>query len=291
MAGNVYSLIEEKGFGDGMVFIALQDDTIINATVYSGIIISFKCPRLSFDQILAALSKGVIKDITFQKSEVNPETTQPDVVAQTFPASVAASALNPKRTVLSRLLRTVRIMSGLTRLDKDHGSKAFDIVSRQISALYPGFLPDIATIKKRIDRLDEAFGISTGFLTGKPEPGDIYSVPQWVFTHFDAISNNLMREVVLYFIFFGEIFKKVITTVVEKETSLGAKLGFAILSKAAYPELKDSGSALVFKGAEKIGEIKIDWHTNKKNTILFTKADLDKLGLESGERINLILIA
>jgi len=291
MADNVYSLIEEKGFGDGIVFIALQDNTIINATVYSGIIISFKCPRLSFDQILDALSKGAIKDITFQKSEVNPETTQADVIAETFPAAVAASALNPKRTVLSRLLRTVRIMSGLTRFDKDHGSKSFDIVSRQISALYPGFLPDLATIKKRIDRINEVFGISTGFLAGKPLPVDIYSVPQWVFTHFDAISNSLMKEVVLYFIFFGEVFKKVITTVAEKETSLGAKQGFAILSKVVYPELKDSGSALVFKGAEAVGEIKIDWHTDKKDAVLFTKADLDKLGLESGKKINLILIA
>jgi len=163
-------------------------------------------------------------------------------------------------------------------------------VIRQISALYPGFLPDIATIKKRIDRLDEVFGISTSFLAGKPLPVDIYSVPQWVFTHFDSISNNLMKEVVLYFLFFGEIFKKVITTVVEKETSLGAKQGFAILSKAVYPELQENSFALVFKGAEAAGEIKINWHTDKKTSILFTKADLDKLGLESEKKINLILL-
>jgi hypothetical protein len=291
MADNVYSLIEEKGFGDGMVFIALQDDTIINATLYSGIIISFKCPRLSFEQILTALAKGAIKNITFQKAEINLDTMQADVIAESFPAAVAASALNPKRTVLSRLLRTVRIMSGLAKLDQDHGSKSFDIVSRQISALYPGFLPDSATIKKRIDRLDEAFGISTGFLADRPLPGDMYSVPQWVFTQFDAISNSLMKDVVLYFIFFGEIFKRVITTVAEKETSLGAKQGFATLSKVVYPELKDSSSALIFNGAERVGEIKINWNADKKGAVLFTKADLDKVGLKSGNKINLILMA
>jgi hypothetical protein len=290
MAANIYSLIEEKGFDDGMVFIALHDNTIINVTVYSGIIIFFKCPRLSFDQILATLSKGDIKDITFQKSAVNLETTHADVIAQTFPAAVAASALNPARTAFSRLLRIVRIMSGLTRLDNNHGGKAFDIVTRQISALYPGFLPDIATVKKRIDKLAEEFGVSTDFLADKPLPIDIYSTPQWVFTHFDAIGDSLMKEVVLYFIFFGEVIKKVITAVAEKETSLGAKQGYAILSKVLHPELKDCKSATIFNGTEKIGEIKIDWHTDKKNLALFTKADLDKLGLKSGNKINLILM-
>lgn len=290
MAANVYSLIEEKGFGDGLVFIALQDNTILNATIYGGIIISFKCPRLSFGQIVDALSKGAVKDISLQKSEVHLDTIQPEVIAQTFPAAVAASALNPARTSLPRLLRAVRILAGLTRADKARGGKAFDIVSRLLSMLHPGFLLDNTTIKKRADRLEEEFNISTGFLADKPVPRDAYSVPQWIFTHFDAISTSPLKEVLLYFLFFGEVFEKVIRAVVEKEMSLGAKQGYALLSKAAYPALTDARSASIFNGAVKVGEIKIDWNSDRKNVVLFAKPDFDRLGLESGGTVNLILV-
>ena len=288
MAANVYSIIEEKGFDNGIAFIATQDDSIIEARLYGGIVISFKCLRLSPEQILGVLASGTIKDITLQKSDIQPRDAQPEVVAQTFPAAVAASALTPARTAHSRMLRIVQMMSALTGMDKDQGAKAFDIVSRQIAALYPGFKLDPETIGKRIEEVGEKFGIATGFLAGKPMPGDIYSAPQWVFSQFEAVVAGAMKEVILFFIFFGAVSGKVLSTTVEKETSLGAKKGFAILSSAVYPELKGSSSAFVYKGAEKIGELKIDWQTNKKTAVALTKADLDRFGLENGTKVNLV---
>lgn len=291
MSASLYATIEEQGFDDGIIFMMTPNSSVIEAHLYSGIVIYFKSLRLTFDQICRTLASGDLTEITFRKSDIKPDAARGQMLEQTFPAAVAASAIHPARTTPSKLLRIVRLLPSLIKSDKEAGHKACEVMSRQISTLYPGFLPDVGAIKLRVGRLGEEFGISTTFLDNKPLPGDIYSVPEWVFTHFDASMNGLMKEMVLYFIFFGEIFKKAIRTTVEKETSLGAKQGYAILSKTVYPALQDNGTAIMFNGAEKIGEIKIDWHIDKKSSVLFTKADLDKLGLESGSKINLILMA
>jgi long-chain acyl-CoA synthetase len=286
---NLYSTILEKGFENGVVFIMTRNASMIEAHIYGGVIILLKSLRLSFDQICDVLSRGDIREITFQKAEVRPELAQAQTIAYTFPPTVAAMASNHARTTHSKLIRMVDLMSGLIKANKDEGAKAFDIMGRQIALLYPGFLPEVSAIQERIDRLHEEFGISTRFLDGKELPADIYSVPAWVFTHFEAIDNNLMREVVLYFVLFGEVTKKIVRTTVEKESGYGAKMSHARLSKAAHPAMQDSGSAIIFRGAENIGTIKIDWHTEKKKTLSLTKTDLEAFGLDGGDKINLIL--
>jgi hypothetical protein len=288
MPTNVYSAIEEKGFDDGTVYIMTQNASVIEAHTYSGIIIFFKSLRLSFDQICEVLSQGDIKEITFQKAEVRPETARAEVLAKTFPGAMAASAINPARATRAKLIRIVRLMSGLIKANKDEETKAFESIRRQIAILYPGFLPDVATIKNRIDGLDEKFGVSTQFLKDKPLPADIYSAPNWIFSNFEALGNSPVKEIVLYYLFFGESSKKIIRTTIEQETSLGAKQGYALLSKAVYPDLKDKGSVSVFKGVEKMGEIKIDWDKHENKTMAMTKADLDHMGLHKGDKINLI---
>jgi len=55
-----------------------------------------------------------------------------------------------------------------------------------------------------------------------------------------------------------------------------------------FPELKDSDSVSMFKGVEKIEEIKIDWDKHENKTMAMTKADLDDMGLHKGDKINLI---
>jgi hypothetical protein len=288
MPASVYSIIEEKNFDDGTVFIMTPNASVIEAHTFSGIIISFKSLRLSFDQICEVLSRGDIKEITFQKDVVRPEEGRAQVLAQTFPGAVAASAIKPARTTPAKLIRIVRLMSGMIKANKDEGTKAFDILSRQIVTLYPAFLPDVPTIKNRTDGLDEKFGVSTQFLKDKPLPSDIYSAPDWIFSNFEALGNSPVAEIVLYYLFFGQPSRKIIRTTIEQETSLGAKQGYALLSKAVYPELKDSGSVIVFKGVEKMGEIKIDWDKHENKTMAMTKADIDHMGLHKGDKINLI---
>jgi hypothetical protein len=291
MPANMYSIIEEKGFSNGVAFIVTKNASVIEAHIYSGIIIVLKSTGLSCDQICGILSNGDVKEITFRKDEVKPEIVQPQVVAQTFPGAVAASAISPARTALPKLLRLVRLLSCLTKTDNDDGKKAFDIMCRQISMLYPSFLPDVLTLKGRMDMISSKFGISTTFLNSKPLPANIYSTPGWFFSNFEYLGNGPIKEAILYFIFFGEMFQKVIRAEVGEGSSSGARPGFAILSKAVYPELQDNTSASIFRGAEKIGDIKIKWSTDKKTAVLFTKADLHKFGLENDSTVNLIFAA
>jgi hypothetical protein len=290
MSPSLYATIEEQGFDEGTLFMMTPNNSVVEAHLYSGIIIYFKSLRLSFDEICGCLTSGDLTEITFQKSEIKPEIAQGLVIAQTFPAAIAASALNPAKTTLFKLNRIVRLMSSLIKSDKKAGHQACEIISRQVTTLYRGFLPDIPAIKSRINWLGEKFGISTNFPENKM-PVDLYEIPDWVFKNIESLTDNLIRELVLYFIFFGEVFKKFIRTAVEKETSLGAKQGFAVLSKAVYPELQNSKSVILFNGAERIGDMKIDWHTDKKHSVLLTKADLDSLSLENGTKINLLLMA
>ena len=50
---------------------------------------------------------------------------------------------------------------------------------------------------------------------------------------------------------------------------------------------RDSESASLFRGADKIGDMKISWNTEKKSTMALTKTDLGQLGLANGDSINL----
>ncbi|HUL00479.1 MAG TPA: hypothetical protein VLX29_06435 [Nitrospirota bacterium] len=288
MATSLYSTIEEKGFENGIAFIMTPNTSVIEAHIYGGIIIYFKSLRLSFEQICGVFMSGDIKEITFRRAEVKPEIVQPQVVAQTFPGAISASALDPARTPIPKLLRIVHLLSCLVQPDKDEGMKAFDIMCRQISMLYSGFLPDVATIKERMGRAGDEFGIPTALLSSKSLPTDVYSVPKWVFNNLQALAEGPMKDVTLYFIFFGETSNRVIKTVIGKETSLGAKQGYAILSRAVYPKFQGNQSVTIFRGIEKAGDIKIDWHTDKKSAMLLTKADMEKFGLKNDERVNLL---
>jgi len=288
MTASIYSIIEEKGFGNGVATIVTANAGVIEAHIYSGIIILFKSVQLSVDQIYGVLSDGDIKEITFRRDEVKPEVVQPEVVAQTFPRAVAASAISPTRTPLSKLLRLIRLLSCLAKTGQEDGKKSFDIVCHQISLLYPKFLPDVLTLKGRMDMISSKFGISTTFLNSKPLPANIYATPSWFFTNFEYLGNGPIKDAILYFIFFGEMFQRVIRVEVGEEISSVTRQGFARLSKMVYPELQDSTSASIFRGAEKIGDIKIEWSTEKKSAVLFTKADLHKFGLENDSTVNLI---
>ncbi len=286
MSADIYSVIEKKGFQDGIVFIVTKDNCSIEVHIYCGVIIRAKSPRLSFDQICEALSHGDLKEISFQESAESPDAAQAPLLEYTFPAA-AASTINPAGTSHATLIKIVRLMSSLVKSDKDQGTRAFDVMRREITKLHPGFLIDVATIKKRMSELDEKFGLESKTFEYKAVPDNLQEIPGWVFRYLDSIRDSRIKDSVLYFLFFGQMSDRMIRTKIDQATSLGAKQGHAILSKTVYPVLKDSGSASLFSGADKIGDMKIDWNIEKKSTIAITKTDLDHLGLKNGDSINL----
>jgi hypothetical protein len=288
MANDVFSMLREKNFESGTVFIVSRANFAVKLQVYHGVIITAGSLHMSLDQIEDILASGDVKQMSFAPSVVLPGAAQPAVIVRTFPAS-DAYAPGPDRSVPSRLLQIVRLMPGLMRADTNQGRMAFDVMRRHLSRLYPGFLTDIPAIKTRINRLNEEFGVPANALERTPMPSDLHAIPEWVFRNFDVFAENPMKEVALYFIIFGEIVKKTIMTTTERSTSLGAKEGHAKLSKVAYAEGKDSGSISIYNGIVQLGKMKIDWDRNDKKTVIMTKADLDRLGLQSGDKLNLIL--
>jgi len=283
---NIYSTLQAKGIDDGAAFILTLEGAAVEVHVYSGIVISAKSMRLSGDEIRTVLSRGEVKEISVQPRDVDPGNAQAAVVAAAFPAA-ATAALDMQKLTPARLVRLARILPGLIRSDAEQGAGAFDLVRRHIMALYPGFLPDAATIGTRLEKLGQEFGIVTP--ADQPLPGDLYAVPQWVFGRLDSIDDATLRDLALYFVLFGELPGRMITTTAERVTSLGAKPGWAILSKSAYPGLESSSSSSVFKNCRKIGDIGIDWHRDQKKTMSFTKADFDRMGLSADDKLTVIL--
>ena len=288
MSAAIYSVIEKKGFHDGIVFIVTQDNCSIEVHVYSGVIIWAKSPRLSLDQICETLAQVDLKEISFRESIESPDIVQAPLLARTFPA-VAASAINPAATSPATLIKIVRLMPGLIKSDKDQGAHTFEVMRREIANRHAGFLSDVVTIKKRMFELDEKFGMGSLALEYKAMPDDLTAMPEWIFRHLDSIKDSTMKDSILYFLFFGRMPAKVIRLKIEQATSLGAKHGRGILSKIVYPGLQDRGSASLFRGADKIGDLKIDWDKDEKEPIVMTKADLDHLGLRKDDKINIIL--
>lgn len=288
MSDTIYSVIEKKGFQDGIIFIVTQDNCSIEVHVYSGVIIRAKAPRLSLEQICDTLTQGQLKEISFRESAESPTLAQAPLLACTFPAA-AAAAINPAAASPSTLLKIVRLMSVLAKSDKDHGTRAFEVMRQEIAKRHAGFLSDVVTIRKRMFELDHRFGLVSLALEHKAMPDDLTAMPEWLFERTDSIKDSTMKEGVLFFLFFGRTSDRVLRVKIEQATSLGAKHGRGILSKTVYPGLTDSGSASMFRGADKIGDLKIDWDKNEKETIVMTKADLDHLGLHKDDKINIIL--
>ena len=288
MASSVYTTIEEKGFYNGKAFIMTPNASVIEAHILKGIIIFCKSLRLSCEQICDVLSNGDIKDITFQKADISADVAQPQVFIQTIAGALSACAMNPSQSILPRVLCIFQLLANLIKREKADGIKAFDLISRQISQHHQGFLPDVSTLSDRIGQASENFGISTATFINKLLPADMSSVPEWVLGNFGPLADNVMKDVFLYHVLFGETLRKVIKTNAETDASLGAKKGYAGMSKSAYPELQIYRSANIFRGLEKLGDMPLRWHTDKKRTALFTKIDMDKFGLTNDEMINLI---
>jgi len=288
MASSIYTAIEEKGFDNGIVYIMTPNASIIEAHVYNGIIIFCKSLRLSSEQILSVLKSGEIKELTFQKGDIKPEIAQSQVIAQTITGALAAPAKDPARTPLTKLLSAFKLLSSITNKEKLDRTAVFDLVCKQMSVYYRGFLSDVSTLGLRIDTACRELGISKALITSAPPPTDMYSLPEWVFNNFSALPNGPMKDMLLYYIFFGEMPRSVIRTTIEKNASLGAKQGYVVLSKTVYPAFQTHSTAAVFRGMQSLGDISISWHTDKKNAALFTKTDMDRLGLNNEETISLI---
>jgi hypothetical protein len=195
--------------------------------------------------------------------------------------------LAPDEASPQRLFNIIKLMGHLAKSDPD-GLEAFDIIADEITRRYPNFSLERANIKKRIYDFSNEYLASSPFLNSETLPYNRRKIGEWVFNSI-VLQDSILKDVVLYFIFFGEMLRPVVKTFVKKELGLAAKVGSARVSRVVYHATPDSNMVTIFMGNANLGELNLSWHTENKPGILIPKADLDKLGLKDGDTISLVL--
>ena len=168
------------------------------------------------------------------------------------------------------------------------GLEAFDIIADEITRRYPNFSLERADIKKRIYDFSNEYLASSPFLNSDTIPYDRREIGGWVFNSI-VLHDSILKDVVLYAIFFGEMLWPVVKALAKKESGLAAKVGFARLSKTVYNVAPDNNIVAVFKGTTKMGELNLRWSTENKPGIFIAKADLDKINIKDGDAVSLVL--
>ncbi len=281
---NIYQVFKNKNLESGTAQIVTASRQYIEAEVYAGVIVNIKSHSLSYEKIIECLLSGAGNQISVTPGEVQPEAVQPGTVEKLFHLTTGYS-LDPDDTSPPRLLQMLRLMETLAR--SENGFAAFDIMTGEIVSRYNRFSLEGPVIKKRIDHFSNEFLIAIPSLNSRPMPADSRCIPGWVFESV-AIPDSLFKDILLYFIFFGEMFRPVFRTIVKKEAGFGAKVGFARISKAVYNAASNVSAAIIFKGATEVGSMNINWHAENKTGVMITQADLDRLGVKDGDTVSLV---
>lgn len=281
----LYSVIKQKGLEDGRAYIITGAKQLIEAQIYSAIIVQVKSRTLSHDQIMGSLLAGDITQVDESPAHVRLEDANPETIRQTFHA-FSQFILSPEEASPQRLLKIIRLLGRLGKSGAE-GLAALDIIVNDIKSTYPKFSLESSVIKKRIDEFSNEFLIAYPFTNGEPIPVDRRQVPMWILEKV-AMPESLFKDIFLYFIFFGDYFLPVYKAMVKKESGFGAKVGTARLSKVIYSAALNCEAAAIFKGVAQMGELKINWHSEKKTGVLITQVDLDKLNMRDGDTVSLI---
>lgn len=282
----LYSAIKKRNIDEGIAYIVTGSRNHIEARIYSSVIVSLKSRTLSQFQMIEALLAGDLARIDHSVAAVSLEDIQPVTIGKIFHIS-AAHIFTSDETAPHRLLRILHLMSHLASAGAD-GLEAFDVVSEEILKRYPKFSLIDAVIKRRIDDFLNEFLIAYPFADDEPIPHEVYGVPAWVFERI-KMSDSMFRDIFIYSIFFGDLFRPVIRAIVKREGGFGAKVGYARLSKVIYSTSLKGTAATIFKGAAEMGELGLNWHAEKKTGVLITQVDMDKLGIRDGDTVSMVV--
>ena len=283
----IYSAFRKKNFEDGRAYIITGSNHLIEAKVYSTVIINLKSRTLSNDQIVEALLADDISKVNDSPEAVGLEDIQPAVIKKLFRAE-APFILDPEDAAPQRLFSVLKLMGQLSRNDGD-GIEAFDIIADEILRRYHHFSLERVDVKKRITSFSNDYAINSPFLNTETIPPGNRSIPDWVFNSL-VVDDLIFKNIILYYIFFGELRPPMFRATVKKESGLAAKNGFVRLSRVFYKDMTANNHITIFKGSLKAGELPVAWHSDNKADLFVTNADLNKCRLSDGETVNLILM-
>ncbi|MGO9380282.1 MAG: hypothetical protein ACLPN1_16515 [Dissulfurispiraceae bacterium] len=283
---SLYSMIKNRGVEESHAYIITGSKHLIEADIYAALIVHVKSRTLSQQQIIDALLAGDISRVNESPSSLKMEEFQTATIKQLFHIS-APFVLAPDDASPQRLFNILKVMGHLAKSGAD-GLETFDIIADEITKIYYNFSLERVNVKKRIYDFANEYLASSPFLNSDTIPHSRREIIDWVFNSI-VLNDSILKDVVLYFIFFGEMLRPVVRTFAKKESGLAAKVGSARLSKLVYKDAQDSNLVTVFKGTTGMGELKLSWNTENKPAILITKADLDKLNIKDGDILSLVL--
>jgi hypothetical protein len=283
---NLYSMIKKRGFEEGHIYIVNGSKHLIEAEMYAALIVHVKSRTLSYEQIIETILAGDISKADESPGSLKMDEFQTSTIKKIFRIS-APFVLGPDGASPQRLFHILKLMGHLTKSDDD-GLEAFDIIADEITKRYPNFSLEREAIKKRIYDFSNEYLASSPFLNSDTIPNNRRKIGEWVFNSI-ALQDSILKDVVLYFIFFGKMLRPVVKTFAKKEPGLAAKAGTARLSRVVYHANPDSNMVTIFMGNANLGELNLSWHAENKPGILIPKANLDKLGLKDGDTISLVL--
>ena len=284
---NLYSVIKKRGFEEGHVYIITSSKHLIEVEIYAALIVHVKSRTLSYEHIIDALLADDISRVNESPGSLKMEEFQTATIKKVFRVS-APFILAPDEASPQRLFNIIKLMGHLAKSDPD-GIEAFDIIADEITRRYPNFSLERADIKRRIYDFSNEYLASSPFLNSDTIPSDRREIGDWVFNSI-VLHDSVLKDVVLYSVFFGVMLWPVVKTLAKKESGLAAKVGFARLSKKVYNLDSENNIVAVFKGITKMGELNLRWNTEKKPGIFIAKADLDKINIRDGDAVCLVLI-
>jgi hypothetical protein len=283
--GSVYTAFKKKKSEEGLAYIITGSNHLVEAKIFGSVIVHVKSRTLPPDQVIEALLSDDISRFNMSPDKIKLEDVQPGTVKKTF-AAAAPFVLAADDATPQRLFSILRLMGQLVKSEGE-GFEAFDIMAAEMLKRYPNFSLERADVKKRIFDLSNVYLITFPFLNSETIPSSRRYIPEWIFDSI-VINDVTLKNIILYYIFFGELRPPLIKAIAKKESGFAALHGYARISKFIYSSVSDSSTVDIFKGATKIGELTLEWHSDKKSEILIAQADLDKLRIKDGDAVNLV---
>jgi hypothetical protein len=285
----LHSFLKKKDpFYEGYVYILTGGKHLIEAAIYSGTIINVKSLALPHEQIIQALLTDDISEVnesTVVVKHVRLEDIQPATIRDTFPVSFPF-VFGPGGVSAQRIAGVLRVLKQLAASGQE-GRATFTVLTQTIQKKYPEFSLDRAVIQKRIDGFSHEYLSVHPVSRNDPALPDSYSIPAWILDSMVTLDGPF-KDNFLRFVLFGDFIIPIYKTVVKKEAGFGATVGVARASKVVYNTASNSSAVIIFKGAVNTGELKLSWHGERKPELFITPVDMNKLGLNDGDSVNIV---
>jgi hypothetical protein len=283
---SVYDEIWRRGLENGMLCATTADNHMIEIYLYAGLIINVKMRGFSPEQALEVIAGGAIRDIGIRPGRVNTGDLSAEVLEKTLMQTISRANVQDKASVL-KLVRTLNLMLQAAA----DGNEGFAVLPDRLEDYLSGINPNFSM--KRIDMLVRLEGLKKLFgemllLDYTRMPVDDKKAVGWVLEQIGLTGGNVLADNVAFYIFFGELISKVIIANTKKDDGLGAKKGVVKLSQVKYPQLSSGSKVSVFYRMKKVADMPVNLHKATNTDVIFTKADLDSLGLQEGHPVAIV---